>query len=69
MHEQVLDQIMVANLMDDGQSWILAPDGTYRRIRAGTVHRPSLFHDQPEASGCGSALKLRRAVPRLVLRS
>ena len=53
VHEQVLDQIMVANLKDDGQSWIMEPDGTYVRPQAGqgTFHRPSLFHDQPVAFG------------------
>ena len=59
VHQQVLDQIMVANLKDDAQSWELVPDGTYQRLTAAderfSAH--NYLHDQSELSGRGRRLR------------
>ncbi len=61
VHNQVLDQIMVANLNDEAQSWFLGSDGIYRRAEpegdgpAFNVH--SFMMTNPSLSGRGGALK------------
>ena len=61
VHNQVLDQVMLANLNDRAQSWTLRPDGRYVRNAPTKGRQPFSAHDyfleNPSLSGRGSALR------------
>ncbi|MEM1383986.1 MAG: RNA degradosome polyphosphate kinase [Pseudomonadota bacterium] len=57
VHEQIIHQVMAANLRDEAQSWVLMPDGTYLRasVPAGAENFSchEFFMANPSFSGRG----------------
>lgn len=71
VHEQILGQIMVANLKDTMQSWELDAEGIYTRLEEGedpfSVHTYCMTN--PSLSGRGKSLDNGKPLPRLRLGS
>jgi len=68
VHQQVLDQIMIALLKDQAQSWYMKADGTYSRDShsedADAFSAHTYFMTNPSLSGRGRALKIQGSGPR-----
>ena len=68
VHDQMLKQVMLANILDTERSWRLDSDGQYRRMGTGEegFNCHQYFMSNPSLSGRGSALD-SRDVPHLTL--
>ncbi|SDE42506.1 polyphosphate kinase [Rhodospira trueperi] len=68
---QIMEQIMVANLNDEQQSWYLMADGTFQRVDSAedAFNTHEYFMTNPSLSGRGKALdRASKNLPQLILK-
>lgn len=59
VHQQIIEEIMVANFRDQSQSWTMNPDGSFDRVTRGDGPSAHMyFMTNPSLSGRGSASEL-----------
>ncbi|NIJ48186.1 RNA degradosome polyphosphate kinase [Rhizomicrobium electricum] len=67
VHQQILDQILVAQLKDQAQSWHMRADGSYVRDEASgeadAFSSHTYFMTNPSLSGRGRALRIKQPRP------
>ena len=67
VHQQVLDQIMVAQIKDQAQSWTMSADGSYLRDPAAdspdAFSAHTYFMTNPSLSGRGRSLRIDKPHP------
>ncbi len=76
VHEQVLNEIMLSNLKDEQQSWVMLSDGGYDRVEAeeNGFNAHHYFMTNPSLSGRGSGTKRQSGVikpdsPEIILKT
>ena len=62
VHKQILNQIMVANLKDNTQTWQMKSSGEYSRIKESKspISAHNYFMSNPSLSGRGKSIKIKK---------
>lgn len=70
VHKQIMGQVLAANMKDDGQSWIMNPNGSYQRVDPVSSDSSFIAHDyfmnNPSLSGRGTALEVGRPAEPII---